>query len=228
MALRKDGATIKQIIQRTGHSRNSVRHILRTGRADVFRTRTSSIEAWLPRLDAEWAAGCRNGAELWRRLRSVGFNGSLRVVTEWTTRRRRSELVLDGRPRNVPSARSIARLMTLARHHLTKADAVLLASIEAAVPALVTARDLAEQFQAMIRRKAAPELDAWVVTAGESLIASFAVGIAKDRTAVASAISEPWSNGQTEGQITKLKLVRRQMYGRGNLDLLLARLTDPT
>jgi len=45
--------------------------------------------------------------------------------------------------------------------------------------------------------------------------------------AVAAALSEPWSNGQTEGQITKLKLVRRQMYGRGNLDLLRARLIAP-
>ncbi|WP_434082916.1 transposase [Acidisoma cladoniae] len=42
--------------------------------------------------------------------------------------------------------------------------------------------------------------------------------------AIRAAIIEPWSNGQTEGQITKLKLVKRQMYGRANLDLLEARL----
>jgi transposase len=53
-----------------------------------------------------------------------------------------------------------------------------------------------------------------------SLIASFANGITRDRTAVGAAIGEPWSNGQTEGRITKLKLVKRQMYGRGKLDLL--------
>ncbi|WP_352572293.1 transposase [Mesorhizobium sp. M0074] len=55
-------------------------------------------------------------------------------------------------------------------------------------------------------------------------IASFANGIIRDRAAVRAAITEPWSNGQTEGQITKLKLVKRQMYGRGKLDLLQARL----
>ena len=60
--------------------------------------------------------------------------------------------------------------------------------------------------------------------ANTSLIASFASGIARDRAAVRAAITEPWSNGQTEGQITKLKLVKRQMYGRGKLDLLQARL----
>ena len=48
-------------------------------------------------------------------------------------------------------------------------------------------------------------------------------GILKDKAAVVAAITSSWSNGQTEGQITKLKLVKRQMYGRGKIDLLQAR-----
>ena len=56
------------------------------------------------------------------------------------------------------------------------------------------------------------------------LIASFATGIANDKGAVHAAITQPWSNGQVEAQITKLKLVKRQMYGRAKLDLLQARL----
>jgi transposase len=56
------------------------------------------------------------------------------------------------------------------------------------------------------------------------VLGSFASGIRRDHAAVRAAITEPWSNGQTEGQITKLKLVKRQMYGRGKLDLLQARL----
>lgn len=55
-------------------------------------------------------------------------------------------------------------------------------------------------------------------------LAAFTRGIIADRAAVAAAIASPWSNGQTEGQITKLKLVKRQIYGRANLDLLRARL----
>jgi transposase len=58
----------------------------------------------------------------------------------------------------------------------------------------------------------------------QGLIASFASGIIKDKDAVRAAVTEPWSNGQTEGQITKLKLVKRQMYGRGKIDPLQARL----
>ena len=58
-----------------------------------------------------------------------------------------------------------------------------------------------------------------------SVLASFANGVVNDDAAVAPAITQPWSNGQTEGQITKLKLVKRQMYGRAKLDLLHARLS---
>ena len=63
----------------------------------------------------QWGAGCRNGAELWRRLQVQGFQGSLRVVSEWTTRRRRAEKASNQQLQKVPSARTIARLMTTAR-----------------------------------------------------------------------------------------------------------------
>jgi transposase len=56
------------------------------------------------------------------------------------------------------------------------------------------------------------------------MLASFGRGIVDDQAAVCAALTEPWSNGVTEGHVTKLKLVRRQMYGRGKLDLLRARL----
>jgi transposase len=75
----------------------------------------------------------------------------------------------------------------------------------------------------MIRKKTVNELGPWIERARSSLVASFANGIVKDLAAVTAAITSPWSNGQTEGQITKLKLVKRQMYGRGKIDLLQAR-----
>ena len=64
-------------------------------------------------------------------------------------------------------------------------------------------------------------------TCPRTVVASFRTGIVTDRSAVAAEMSQPWSNGQTEGQITKLKLVKRQMYGRAKLDLLRARLVAP-
>lgn len=224
MALAKDSVPIKQIVRRTGYSRGMVRHVIRGERTDVFRVRQSTIDSYLPFLDAQWANGCRNGAELWRRLRTQGFRGSSRVVSEWATRRRRAEKATDQQLQKVPSARTIARLMTIARDHLSKADTVTIAAIEANVPTLVEARTLIDRFHVMIRKKIEVELDPWIADASPSLIASFATGINKDKASVRAAIIEPWSNGQTEGQITKLKLVKRQMYGRAKLDLLQARL----
>ena len=224
MTLVKDGVPIKEIVRRTGHSRQVVRQVSRGQSTDIFRTRQSTLDAHLPFLDAQWAVGCRNGTELWRRLQVQGFQGSLRVVSEWRTRRQRAEKATDQQLQRVPSARTIARLMTTARDYLSKADTVTIAAIEAHVPTLVDARTLIERFQVMVREKVVAELEPWTATAGASLIASFASGILKDKAAVCAAITEPWSNGQTEGQITRLKLVKRQMYGRAKIDLLQARL----
>ncbi|WP_144030539.1 transposase, partial [Bradyrhizobium japonicum] len=89
---------------------------------------------------------------------------------------------------------------------------------------LVEAREIIAEFHLMIRRRAEAGLTPWIDRARASLVTSFASGVTKDEAAVRAAITSPWSNGQTEGQITRLKLVRRQMYGRGKIDLLQARL----
>lgn len=224
LGLAKEGVSIKEIVRRTGHSRGLVRNVLRGRRSDVFRGRESSLEPYLQWLDAQWAAGPRNGAELWRSLKARGFRGSLRVVTEWATRRRRAENAEAQGLRQPPSARTITRLLTINRDTLSKSETVTVAAIEDQVPLLVEAREIIAAFHAMIRRKSPPNLDPWLDQARASLVASFASGIIKDKAAVGAAIDLPWSNGQTEGQITKLKLVKRQMYGRGKLDLLQARM----
>ncbi|MEM9813827.1 MAG: ISL3 family transposase [Pseudomonadota bacterium] len=223
-ALAAGGVPIKAIVRQIGCIRQVVRRIVRGEREDIFRIRQSSLEPWLPQLDAEWTGGCRNGAELWRRLRAAGFRGSIRVVTEWATRRRRSESAPDGRPRKCPSARAITRMMTVRRDHLTREEALTVAQIEHAVPQLAEAATLIGEFQNMIRNRQPDLLDAWLRKAERGLISSFARGLATDRDAVAAAMKEPWSNGQTEGQINRLKTLKRQMYGRAKLDLLKARM----
>lgn len=216
------GLSMREIVRRTGHSRGFVRSVLRGQRQDVFRTRESSLEAWLPSLDARWSAGWRNGAALWRALRSEGFEGSLRVVTEWATRRRRAEKAES--LHRAPSARTVVRLLTVEPDTLSRAETVTVAAIEKGVPQLVEARNTVVAFHAMLRQRAVDALDDWVTKARLTLISSFAKGVARDIDAVRAAVATPWSNGQTEGQITKLKLVKRQMYGRAKLDLLEARL----
>ena len=221
----KDSTPIKQIVRRTGLSRTLVRQILRGEREDVFRIRESSLTPWLARLETEWSGGCRNGAELWRRLKGSGFRGSLRVVGEWATRQRRAERASPTGAGKSPPARRIARLLTTGRDHLSKADSVLVAQIEAALPALAQARLLADQFTSMVRNRSADQLGAWLAEAEGSLLSAFARGLQKDHAAVSAALSEPWSNGQTEGQINRLKLIKRQMFGRAGIALLKARIT---
>jgi transposase len=101
------------------------------------------------------------------------------------------------------------------------------ATIERSVPILALARTLVERFHQMVRDRDPDALPCWIRDTADSAPASFAKGIVADQTAVTAALTQPWSNGQTEGQITKLKLVKRQMYRRAKLGLLRARLVVP-
>lgn len=148
-------------------------------------------------------------------------------MTEWATRRRRDEAAPGRGPRAVPSAQVVARLMTAARDQLWRSEARLVTMIEDAAPVLVIVRNLAERIHRMIRQQSAYDLGAWIEEAMETPLRSFANGLSDDWDAVKAAITDLWSNGQTEGQITKLKLVKRRMYGRPKLDLLRARLMPP-
>jgi transposase len=147
-------------------------------------------------------------------------------VGEWAIRQRRAERALPIGVGKSPSARRIARLLTTARDHLSKADAVLVAQVEAVLPALARARSLADQFTCMVRNSSVDQLASWLAKTEGSLLSAFARGLYKDQAAVCAALSEPWSNGQTEGQINRLKLLKRQMYGRAGMALLKARITE--
>ncbi|MBF0677822.1 MAG: ISL3 family transposase [Devosia sp.] len=222
--LSKKGTSIRQIVRQTGHSRKVVRDVLRGQRFDVFRTRPSSLDSWLPWLNTRWDEGARNASALWREMLVQGFPGQRGVVSQWAQRRRLAEKANQSGLARTPSARVIARLLTTARDDLAKSEAILVAAIEVDVPELVVARTTIGEFQSMIRSKTATKLEDWLQAAKLSLVTSFANGVERDLAAVRNAIISPWSNGQTEGQITRLKLVKRQMYGRAKLDLLQARL----
>ncbi len=104
----------------------------------------------------------------------------------------------------------------------------MVAAIEAAVPRLSTARALVDRFHSMVRGRTPDTLHDWVAEATSSKVAAFGRSISADLAAVKAALTEAWSNGPTEGNITRLKLLRRQMYGRSKLDLLRARLIAHT
>jgi len=199
--LSKKGTCIRQIVRQNGHSRKLVRDVLRGQRFDVFRTRPSSLDSWLPWLNGRWEEGARNALALSREMRMKGFTGQSGVVSQRAQRRRLAEKANESRLARTPSARVIARLMTTARDELARTEAILVAAIEVNVPELVVARTAIGDFQSMIRAKTATKLTGWLVAAKTTLVGSFASGVETDIAAVRNAILSPWSNGQTKGRL---------------------------
>lgn len=81
-------------------------------------------------------------------------------------------------------------------------------------------------FCRLVRARDAAGLDDWLTTARSSVLRGFVAGLISDIDAVRAALSQPWSNGPVEGQVNRLKLLKRQMYGRANFDLLRSRVLN--
>ena len=186
---------------------------------------------------------------LWRELRALGFTGSSQQVRRWMRQRRTTPAKTTPRRWRLapseasamhpsaavftlPSARQLAWLLVQAPEALDTAQAASLARIvqDEEVARVV---GLARRLAALVRgcgtgRRQAPadplsSFGAWLEEArscGIAAVETFAVGLQQEKPAVSAALTLPWSSGQTEGQITKLKLIKRQMYGRANFDLL--------
>ena len=110
---------------------------------------------------------------------------------------------------------------------LTPPQAVKVAALKEASPGFVIMRRLAMRFRGILRGDNSDKLDEWLDDAQSSGISSierFARVLHRDIDAVKNAITEPWSNGQAEGQINRLKTLKRAMYGRAGVELLRARL----
>ena len=106
---------------------------------------------------------------------------------------------------------------------LSVAEQATLVHLQQRCPAIASAHVLVHQFSEMVRTRAAAALDPWleaVATSGLLDLQSFASGLVRDKAAVVEALKQTWSNGQGEGQVGRLKLLKRQMYGRANFDLL--------
>jgi transposase len=102
-------------------------------------------------------------------------------------------------------------------------DTTRLTRLRAQHAELAEAIELGEGFADLIRTRRADRLDSWLARAQDGALPAFR-GFAKrlrvDAEAVRAAATLPWSTGQVEGQINRLKMIKRQMYGRANLDLL--------
>lgn len=174
-----------------------------------------------------WEEGCQNALQLWREARARGYPGSATAVRDFVFPLRQPGMTpaLKRMERAVPSPRTLAWLLALPERR-TAEQTALVEKLCLACPALAASRDLTLSFQDMMRRRTAGELESWLEQAsasGLSCFASFARGLRADRAAVEAAFSLPWSNGPTEGNVNRLKLIKRQGYGRASFGLLRAR-----
>jgi transposase len=109
---------------------------------------------------------------------------------------------------------------------LSEGERQAVEDMQAACPAVAMAYPLAKEFATMVRQRSPTNFPAWlerVCGSGVADLVAFGAGLRRDEAAVVAALTYPWSNGQTEGQVTRLKLLKRQIYGRAKLDLLRCR-----
>ena len=225
---RDEGLPPRRIAPLVGMSRRSVERWLAAGGEPEHRRPpvASRVDAFRPHLERRWRAGCHNAAQLWREIAAQGFAGSPQTVTRWAAPRRgedRSRPVAAAAQAaswRAPSRRRCAWLLGSEPDRLGPNERRFVARLAATAPPLAAAADLARRFAAMIRSGDAANFDAWLADAAEGELAVFAQGVVRDASAVRAAITEPWSNSPVEGQINRLKTIKRQMYGRAGYDLL--------
>ncbi len=245
VALDRRGLSQKDIARRVGIGRKTVRRFLRAGvfpeRAQPPRRRTI-LDPYEPYLRERWTAGCHNSLQLWREIHARGFTGAASLVRRFVARwraepgrrgppARSSAAVAVGSPPpmtpfRVPSPRQARWLLLRPRERLGPQEQSYRDALLQRDPEIPAASALAEDFGQLVRRRERAALAAWLKRATDSGLPefqSFVTVLDRDRAAVAAALTYEWSNGQTEGQINRLKFLKRQMFGRASLALLKAR-----
>jgi len=224
----------QQAISLTLHiQRKTIRRFLRAGqfpeRATPHR-RPLGINKFQEFLHRRWDEGCHNATMLWHEIQSQGYTGGRSTMAKFiatlrtpgTTYFRETAGPRQKRAKP-PSPRQAAMLLARRPEKLKADEKLLLAKLNECCPEIPILYDLTQGFAAVFRDKQSDILQTWLAQAkqtGLPEIKSFCDGLLRDAKAVNAAVVLPWSNGQVEGQIHRLKLVKRQMYGRAKFNLL--------
>jgi len=239
IALRANGASVASIHRALGLSRKTITRWMRAGEFPERQAGPRKQTLLTPHaeyLAKRWCGGCHNVTELWRNLRNErGFRGGLTTVTAWARTYLREP---DGTIPNIspdtsqeqrtitraiavhPGTRRAAWLLTAAPERLKAPERRYIEAVCAASPGLATVHALAMDFRRMLDMHDPNALGQWLDAAEHTEIRSLGASFRRDRNAVLAAILFPWSNGQVEGQVNRLKLIKRTMYGRAGFSLL--------
>ena len=249
MRLHEQGVSVRQIAQQMGMGRQTVRRYLNQGAFPEITQRRkmpSILDRWEPYLLQRWQAGCHNALQLYREIHEQGYTGSHPLVSRWATQHRKDHFDTPSAVSEVaPELRSTQGQPTMRRLSpsqaawllvqqpagLTEDEHAALDNMQKAIAEVGSVYILAQDFIRMVRERTSEALTGWIARAAASCIAelgSFANRLQRDLAAVTAGLSLPWSNGQVEGQINRLKLIKRTMYGRASFDLLRKRVLTPT
>jgi len=239
----QQGWTLDTIAQQVGLSRRTVQRYLQSPTFPERQPRhgcdRSLLDPYKATLLAGWNSACRNGSHLFRTIRSQGFQGQYGIVALYVRRMRQAQRlaprkrrsaqplpVVTEAPRRPLTPRRATWLVLRPSERSSEQDHRQLAQLAEQAPELAEAVTLAQDFAGLVRQRRPTQLDPWLARAATSALAPFrrfAKRLREDYAAVKAGVTLPWSQGPIEGQINRLKMLKRQMFGRARLDLLARR-----
>lgn len=227
-AAHREGLSKSAIARQFNLTHATVRRLLK---AEEFperapRRHRSALDSFRDYLQMRWTEGCHNASQLCRELRQKGYQGQRSRVKEYLHDWRSETPPLSTRKRKLPNLRLVAFWLSKPPEERKREEQEWTKAVTAAQPEIATAECLALRFRELLKNRHTGALDAWLEKAEKADIPelkSFVVGIRRDYEAVTAGIGQKWSNGQVEGQVHRIKLLKRQMYGRAGFHLLRTR-----
>lgn len=232
IALRKQGMSYQAIADHLGMGHATVQRWLKEGHFPKRKAReqASQLDPFLPYLQLRQSQGCHNMVQLHCELRERGYQGSyagmrhilLRVFPK-EQKWQRVPAVKNEDPLVSLSPREAMWLFLRRPDQLTQREQQWVEHLCQKHEEVAVAYRFVQQFTLMVRDRKGGQLDTWLETVAQSSLRDlhpFVKGIKSDIEAVEAGLILPWSNGPVEGKITKLKFIKRSMYGRGAFPLL--------
>jgi transposase len=223
-----DGRSQAAIATELGLSRNTVRRFARaTGPGELlvrdWAPRTPGIlHDYEPYLRERWNSGCTNATVLWHEISAHGYRGGYSSVRDHLARFRGNAAIPDPAP-EPPKARAVTSWIMTRPDDLDPADQASLDAILASSPELAAVTTHVRTFADLMTQRRGRELEQWMTAAaasGEPALQSFVTGLRADQDAVTAGLTLRWSSGCVEGHVNRIKMIKRQMYGRASPDLL--------
>jgi transposase len=226
--LREQGMPLRAIARALDMNVHTVRKYARAETAEALippnRTRGyRPLDAFKPYLQTRYDEGITVTAALFAEITARGYRGSLRTVREFLATIRADTPP----PATIPTTRQITAWIMRPDEKLSDEDKLAFKDALVCCDDLSTLTSYAHGFTALVRNLDGANLPAWITHASQSPfpeIRSFANGLLNDLDAVTNGLTLTWSSGAVEGHVNRIKTIKRQMYGRANLDLLRRRI----